>query len=171
MSSSLHIFHFLSTFPKEFLMGTLHLSVEILARELISFCKVQKRLQQTNTKPNCHFANKSSHYICRFATASMHINYIPLYQYKGNSEMFLVGCSAKVTSLNSHENGVLAGYFFKNSKYVYNPPTYIKGAFFGKVRGQIQIFKVYLHSSLSFNSRGSNQNLRQDLKMFIPLLM
>ena len=119
-------------------------------------------------QPNCHFANKSSHYICRFATASMHINYIPLYQYKGNSEMFLVGCSAKVTSLNSHENGVLAGYFFKNSKYVYNPPTYIKGAFFGKVRGQIQIFKVYLHSSLSFNSRGNNQNLRQGLKNIYP---
>ena len=44
------------------------------------------------------------------------------------------------------------------------PPTYIKGAFFGKVRGQIQIFKVYLHSSLSFNSRGNKQNLRQGLK-------
>ena len=48
------------------------------------------------------------------------------------------------------------------------PPTYIKGAFFGKVRGQIQIFKVYLHSSLSFNSRGSNQNLRQGLKKIYP---
>ena len=46
------------------------------------------------------------------------------------------------------------------------PPTYIKGAFFGKVRGQIQIFKVYLHSSLSFNSRGSNQNLRQSFKNY-----
>ena len=46
------------------------------------------------------------------------------------------------------------------------PPTYIKGAFFGKVRGQIQIFKVYLHSSLSFNSRGSNQNLSQSAKKY-----
>ena len=122
MSSSLHVFHFLSTYPKEFLMGALHFTVEILARELISFCKVQKRLLQTNMQPNCHFANKSSHYICRFATVSMRTNYIPLYQYKGNSDMFLVGCSAKVTSLNSHENDVLAGYFFKNSNYVYKHP-------------------------------------------------
>ena len=49
-----------------------------------------------------------------------------------------------------------------------SPPTYIKGAFFGKVRGQIQIFKVYLHSSLSFNSRRNNQNLRQGLKNVYP---
>ena len=48
------------------------------------------------------------------------------------------------------------------------PPTYIKGAFFGKVRGQIQIFKVYLHSSLSFNSLGSKLKLRQDLKNVYP---
>ena len=88
--------------------------------------------------------------------------------YKGNYKRILVGYFAKVPSLNSHENGVLRGYFFKNSKYVYNPPIYIKGAFFGKVRGQIQIFKVYLHSSLSFNSRRNNQNLRQGLKNVYP---
>ena len=28
-------------------------------------------------------------------------------------------------SLNSHENGVLAGYFFKNSKYVYKHPSHL----------------------------------------------
>ena len=115
------------------------------------------------------FKKKTSHYFSRFAMRSMRINYIPLYQYKGNSESFLVGRFAKVPSLNSRENGVLAGYFFKNSNYVYkHPSTFIKGAFFGKVRGQIQIFKVYLHSSLSFNSRGSNQNLRQGLKKIYP---
>ena len=71
--------------------------------------------------------------------------------YKGNYKRILVGYFAKVPSLNSHENGVLAGCFFKNSKYVYkHPSTYIKGAFCRKVRGQSQIFKVYLQSSLSF---------------------
>ena len=115
------------------------------------------------------FKKKTSHYFSRFAMRSMRINYIPLYQYKGNSESFLVGRFAKVPSLNSRENGVLAGYFFKNSNYVYkHPSTFIKGAFFGKVRGQIQIFKVYLHSSLSFNSLGSKLKLRQDLKNVYP---
>ena len=54
----------------------------------------------------------------------LRINCIFLYQYKGNSKRFLVGCFAKVSSLNSHENSVLAGCFFKNSKYVYNIPSY-----------------------------------------------
>ena len=53
---------------------------------------------------------------------SLRINCIFLYQYKGNSKSFLVGCFAKVSSLNSHENGVLVGCFFKNSKYVYKLP-------------------------------------------------
>ena len=53
---------------------------------------------------------------------SLRINCIFLYKYKGNSKRFLVGCFAKVPSLNSHENGVLAGCFFKNSKYVYKLP-------------------------------------------------
>ena len=42
--------------------------------------------------------------------------------YKGNYKRILVGYFAKVPSLNSHENGVLAGCFFKNSKYVYKLP-------------------------------------------------
>ena len=51
-------------------------------------------------------------------------------------------------SPNSHENGVLAGYFFKNSNYVYkHPSTYIKGGFCEKVRGLIQLFKVCLQYS------------------------
>ena len=52
----------------------------------------------------------------------LRINCIFLYQYKGNSKRFLVGCFAKVSSLNSHENSILAGCFFKNSKYVYKLP-------------------------------------------------
>ena len=80
-----------------------------------------------------------------------------------------MGCIAKVPSLNSHEKGVLVGCFFKNSKYVYKHlSTYVKGAFCRKVRGQIQIFKVYLQSSLSFNSLGSKLKLRQDLKNVYP---
>ena len=63
-----------------------------------------------------------SHYICHFAMGSLRINCIFLYQYKGNSKRFLVWCFAKVSSLNSHENGILAGCFFKNSKYVYKLP-------------------------------------------------
>ena len=52
----------------------------------------------------------------------LRINCIFLYQYKGNSKRFLVGCFAKVSSLNSHENSILAGCFFKNSNYVYKLP-------------------------------------------------
>ena len=67
----------------------------------------------------------TSHFICRFAMGSLRINCIFLYQYKGNSKRFLVGCFAKVSSLNSHENGVLTGCFFKNSKYVYNLTSHL----------------------------------------------
>ena len=66
-----------------------------------------------------------SHYICHFAMGSLRINCIFLYKYKGNSKRFLVGCFAKVPSLNSHEKGILAGYFFKNSKYVYKHPSHL----------------------------------------------
>ena len=66
-----------------------------------------------------------SHYICHFAMGSLRTNCFFLYQYKGNSKRFLVGCFAKVPSLNSHENGVWAGCFFKNSKYVYKHPSHL----------------------------------------------
>ena len=56
---------------------------------------------------------------------SLRTNCFFLYQYKGNSKRFLVGCFAKVPSLNSHEKGILAGYFFKNSKYVYKYPSHL----------------------------------------------
>ena len=49
---------------------------------------------------------KRSHSICRFAKASMQIK-------------------LQVPSLNSHENGVLRGCFFKNSKYVYNYASHL----------------------------------------------
>ena len=89
--------------------------------------------------------------------------------YKGNSKSILVGCSCKHPSLNSHENGVLVGCFFKNSKYVYKHlSTYVKVAFCRKVRGLIQIFILFLQSSLSFNSRGSKLNLRQGMKKVNP---
>ena len=54
----------------------------------------------------------------------LRINCIFLYQYKGNSKRFLVGCFAKVPSLNSQGKRHLVGCFFKNSKYVYNIPSY-----------------------------------------------
>ena len=66
-----------------------------------------------------------SHYICHFAMGSLRTNHFFLYQYKGNSKRFLVGCFAKIPSLNSHENGVLAGCFFKNSKYVYKHHSHL----------------------------------------------
>ena len=66
-----------------------------------------------------------SNYICHFAMGSLRTNCFFLYQYKGNSKRFLVGWFAKVSSLNSHENGVLAGCFFKNSKYVYKHPSHL----------------------------------------------
>ena len=70
----------------------------------------------------------------------LRINCIFLYQYKGNSKRFLVGCFAKVPSLNSHENGFLLGCFFKNSKYVYNIPSYKS---LGNGKNAPPIFKNY----------------------------
>lgn len=68
---------------------------------------------------------KTSHYICRFERGTLHTNRNHSYTYKGNFKGISVGCFAKVPSLNSHENGVLAGCFFKNSKYVYKHPSHL----------------------------------------------
>ena len=71
-----------------------------------------------------------SHFLWDFARVSMRIN-------------------LKMPSLNSHENGVLAGCLFKNSNYVYNPPYLYKRSFFSEK--YVVKFKyskyIYIHPS------------------------
>ena len=96
---------------------------------------------------------KTSHYICHFAIGSLRINCISLYQYKGSSNRILVGCFANVPSLNSHENGVLAGCFFKNSKYVYKLTSHLVAIENVKIkRGKQKFF--------SYNSRREHPTIR-----------
>ena len=53
-------------------------------------------------------------------------------------------------SLNSHENGVLAGCFFKNSKYVYNLTSHLVAIENAKTKRGWQNFSL-------FNSLGNGQ--------------
>ena len=89
---------------------------------------------------------KTSHYICRFERGILHTNRNHSYTYKGNSKGISVGWYCKYPSLNSHENGILAGCFFKNSKYVYNHlSTYVKAGFWEKVDGLMAKFFLFFH--------------------------
>ena len=82
--------------------------------------------------------------------------------YKGNSKSILVGCSCKHPSLNSHENGVLRGCFFKNSKYVYNIPSHLIAIGSAQIKRGKQTF-------LSSNSR--RERPIYQMQNEIPLLI
>ena len=75
---------------------------------------------------------------------SLRTNCFFLYQYKGNSKRFLVGCFAKVSSLNSHENGVLAGCFFKIQSMFTNIPRR------SKTLGFKENILIYCHQTTIF---------------------
>ena len=81
---------------------------------------------------------------------SLRTNCFFLYQYKGNSKRFLVGCFAKVPSLNSHEKGILAGCFFKNSKYVYKHPSHLIALKRSKTLGFKENILIYCHQTAIF---------------------
>ena len=51
-------------------------------------------------------------------------SHLPVY-IKATKNAFWWGATQNLPSLNSHENGVLAGCFFKNSKYVYKHPSHL----------------------------------------------
>ena len=55
-------------------------------------------------------------------TLKSKISPLPVY-IKVTKNAFWWGATQNLPSLNSHENGVLAGYFFKNSKYIYKYPS------------------------------------------------
>ena len=82
--------------------------------------------------------------------------------YKGNSKSILAGCSCKHPSLNSHENGVLRGCFFKNSKYVYNIPSHLIAIGSAQIKRGKQTF-------LSSNSR--RERPIYQMQNEIPLLI
>ena len=53
-------------------------------------------------------------------------------------------------SLNSHENGVLAGCFFKNSKYVYKHPSHLIVLKRSKTLGFKENILIYCHKTAVF---------------------
>ena len=61
-----------------------------------------------------------------------------------------MGGFAKVSSLNSHENGVLAGCFFKNSKYVYKHPSHLIASKRSKTLGFKENILIYCHQTAIF---------------------
>ena len=85
--------------------------------------------QREGTKSAMKFKSFQKVYNCLHFTRDlermfMRIKCNPSYTYKGSCKIILVGCYCKYPSLNSHGKRLLVGYFFKNSKYVYNIPSY-----------------------------------------------
>ena len=72
-----------------------------------------------------------SSFLCQVTTLTQNFFFFPVY-IKATTNAFWWGCFAKVPSLNSHENRVLRGYFFKNSNYVYKALYFYKRSFLKK---------------------------------------
>ena len=81
-------------------------------------CRFTERLSKNNYKNPLTFYGTSQGQLSGQ-------NFQFLYLYKGNYKRILVGCFAKVPSLNSHENGILAGCFFKKFKVCLQTPSHL----------------------------------------------